>query len=278
MVIWSTWGLMVRWLALPPVVILFYSSLIAGIAVPVVLAARGELDLTGVAAVWPWFSALFLASLVNNITYFYALGHTTVSNAVFTHYTAPLFVAVLAPLIIGERLRRVTLLSLPLAAAGMMMIVGSGEGLQFTKGHGQGIMAGTASGLAYALLIVASRKLSRMRMHHKAVVLVPWVTACVTGVPAFFEQSSLDGQRIGLLLVAGILHSTVAPLLYYSALRHVIAQYAAILGYMEPVVAVPLAFLFLSEAPAGLALAGGALILFSGYLVIREKPANDGQT
>jgi drug/metabolite transporter (DMT)-like permease len=221
---------------------------------------------------------LFLSSLVNNITYFYALGHTTVSNAVFTHYTAPLFVAVLAPLLIAERLRRVTLFSLPLAVAGMVMIVSSGGGLQFGKGQGQGVMAGTASGLAYALLIISSRKLSRMRMHHKAVVVVPWVTACVTAVPAFLEQNTLDAPKIGLLLITGILHSTLAPLLYYSALRHVIAQYAAILGYMEPVVAVPLAFLFLSETPAGLALAGGAFILFSGYLVIREKSVGDGQT
>lgn len=275
MVIWSTWGLMIRWLDLPPVVVLFYSSLVAGITVPIVLGLRGELDLSGVLGVWPWFSVLFLASLVNNITYFYALGHTTVSNAVFTHYTAPLFVAVMAPAIIGERLQRVTLLSLSIAAAGMAVLVLANGGIQLGEVHRLGIIAGTASGVAYALLIVASRKLSSMRMHHKAVVLILWVTMCVTAVPALLEPHALDARKIGLLLVAGMLHSTVAPLLYYSAMRHVIAQYAAILGYLEPVFAIPLAFLFLAEVPPALVLAGGALILMSGYLVMREASENE---
>ena len=76
--------------------------------------------------------------------------------------------------------------------------------------------------------------------------------------------------------MTGALHSTLAPLLYYNALRKVMAQHAAILGYMEPLAAIPLAFLFLSETPSLVALFGGVLILFSGYLVIhsrmREKP------
>ena len=93
MLVWSTWGLMVRWIAMPPVVILFYTALIASVAVPVVLKIRGEFDLTGVASAWPLFAALAVGSIINNITYFYALANTTVSNAVFTHYTAPLFVA-----------------------------------------------------------------------------------------------------------------------------------------------------------------------------------------
>jgi drug/metabolite transporter (DMT)-like permease len=261
---------MVRWIDLPPVVILFFTSVTAAITVPAFLAWRGDLDLSGTLAVWPWFTALFLSSLLNNLTYFYARAQTTVSNAVFTHYTAPVFVALLAPLLIAEPLRKVTLLSLPLAAGGMVFIVGGG--MQFGDGQGKGILAGTISGIAYALLIVSSRKLSRMRMHHKAVVVILWATTAVTAIPALYELPSLDRRQICLLLTTGILHSTLAPLMYYSAMRHVIAQYAAILGYLEPVFAIPLAVLFLGEVPGLLVIAGGLLILFSGYLVIRTAP------
>jgi drug/metabolite transporter (DMT)-like permease len=80
---------------------------------------------------------------------------------------------------------------------------------------------------------------------------------------------ALTTRTMGLLVVTGLLHSTVAPLLYYSALRKVIAQHAAILGYMEPLAAIPLAALFLSEIPPFSALAGGALVLLSGYLIVR---------
>jgi drug/metabolite transporter (DMT)-like permease len=269
MVIWSTWGLMIRWIGLPPVLVLFYTALIASITVPAALSGRGELDLDGIIRAWPWFTALALSSLANNLTYFYALGHTTVSNAVFTHYTAPIFVALLAPLMIREPLQQVTLLSLPIAMTGMILIIGASGGFALSGGHAPGILAGTASGVAYALLIMFSRKLSQMLLHHKAVFVVLWITAALTAPFAMFIPHTLTARTIGLLAVTGVLHSTVAPLLYYSALRKVIAQHAAILGYTEPLAAIPLAALFLSEIPATPALAGGFLVLVSGFLIMR---------
>ena len=134
MLIWSTWGMMIRWISLPPVVVLFYTALIASVAVPLVLKARGEFALSGVSTVWPLFSVLAFSSIVNNLTYFYALAHTTVSNAVLTHYTAPVFVAAFAPFLITERLQRITLISLPLAVTGMVLIVLAGDGLRSGRG------------------------------------------------------------------------------------------------------------------------------------------------
>jgi drug/metabolite transporter (DMT)-like permease len=220
--------------------------------------------------VWHLFAALAVSSLVNNISYFYALGNTTVSNAVFTHYTAPVFVAVLAPVLIAERLLRTTLISLPLAVTGMALIVYASGGIDLRSGHAPGIVAGTISGVAYALLIIVSRRLSQMMMHHKAVVLLLWITTVVTAPAALLSSHTLTAESVLLLFITGIAHSTIAPLFYYSALRHVIAQHAAILGYIEPLAAVPLAFLFLAEAPSLLALAGGGLILVSGYFIIRS--------
>ncbi len=272
MLIWSTWGLMIRWMALPPVVVLFHTSLIAGFIVPLVLKARGDFprNLSDFGS-WRLFAALSAASLTNNLTYFYALGHTTVSNAVFTHYTAPVIVAALAPLLISERLQRVTLISLPAAAAGMAMIVLAGGGLSLSSADLPGILAGTASGAAYAFVIIYSRRLSQLHLHHKAIVLLLWMTVIATAPAVLAADYSLNIRTAGLLLVTGVMHSTTAPLMYFSALRRVMAQHAAILGYIEPLAAIPLAFLFLSEKPPFLALLGGVLIILSGYLVVRER-------
>lgn len=271
MLIWSTWGLLIRWLALPAVVVLFYTSCIASFLVPLVLKMRGELSLAGVREAWWLFALLAVSSITNNITYFYSLAHTTVSNAVFTHYTAPLFVAVLAPFMIAERILKVTLISLPIAALGMVMIVLSGGGLRTGSGDMSGITAGTVSGIAYAFIIIFSRKLSRMLLHHKAVVILLWTTTVITAPWALSLDYHVGHRAAGLLLITGVMHSTLAPLLYYSALRKVMAQHAAILGYMEPLAAIPLAYLFLSETPSFVALFGGILILLSGYLVIHAR-------
>jgi drug/metabolite transporter (DMT)-like permease len=219
---------MIRWISLPPVIVLFYTALIASAAVPLVLKVRGEFMLDGVGTVWPLFTVLALSSIINNLAYFYALAHTTISNAVFTHYTAPVFVAVLAPFLITERLQRVTMISLPLAIAGMVLIVLAGDGLRLGEDHTRGIIAGTASGVAYAFLIIISRRLSQMMMHHKAVVVLLWITAAGTAPSAFLIDHDLTLPTVLLLLAGGLIHSTIAPLLYFSALRRVMAQHAAI--------------------------------------------------
>ncbi len=271
MCIWSTWGPLIRWMALPPEVVLFYTAAIASFTVPVYLSLRGDLVLSGVFRARWAFAILALAFIVNNLTYFFALAHTTVANAVFTHYTAPIFVALLSPLLLMERIQRVTLLSLPIAVIGMTIIVLSGHGLQTGSRHLPGIAAGTASGIAYAFIIIYSRKLSRIGMHRQAVVLMPWITAAAMLPAAFLSDYHLTLRGVALLLLSGVFHSTVAPLLYYYALRTVMAQHAAILGYMEPLAAIPMAWVLLAERPAGGALFGGMLILLSGMLIIRAR-------
>jgi drug/metabolite transporter (DMT)-like permease len=279
MLIWSTWGLLIRWLALPPVVVLFYTSLIASCAVPIALRIRGEFP-ASILSKGPrnLFAALVFASLLNNLTYFYSLGHTTVSNAVFAHYTAPVIVAVLAPFLISERIQKVTLISLPIAVAGMAMIVASSGGLRLNSVHLPGILAGTASGIAYAFVIIVSREISRRMMYHKAIIILLWATVIVTAPVALSMDYRLPIRSALLLLVTGLLHSTTAPLLYFSALRQVLAQHAAILGYTEPLAAIPLAFVFLAEKPSFAALIGGVLILFSGYLVVHSRLRPQAET
>ena len=271
MLIWSTWGVLIRWLALPPVVILFYTALIGGVVVPVYFRVRGDSFLTGRNKAWWFFPAISIALLFNNLTFFYALAHTTISNAVFTHYTAPVFVALLAPVLISEQIQRITLISLPLAVAGMTMIVINSGGLQLSGSHLPGILAGTASGVAYAFLIILSRRITQMDLHRTAIVIMLWVSAGVTLPAAFLVDYQMHVKTIVLLLVAGVMHSATAPLLYFSGLRKVMAQHAAILGYIEPLAAIPFAFLFLSETPSFIALFGGLLILLSGYLVIHAR-------
>jgi drug/metabolite transporter (DMT)-like permease len=180
---------------------------------------------------------------------------------------------VLAPWLISERLQRVTLISLPVAAAGMALIVLHDGDLRLDNEHLPGILAGTASGFGYAFMIILSRRLSQMLLHQKAVVMLLWLTVLMTAPVVLSMDYHISLHTAALLLITGLFHSTLAPLMYFSALRHVLAQHAAILGYIEPLAAIPLAFAFLSERPPLIALAGGGLILLSGYMVVHSRLA-----
>ena len=70
-------------------------------------------------------------------------------------------------------------------------------------------------------------------------------------------------------LFMGIIHSTIAPVLYYRGLQDVTANRAAVLGYLEPVCAILISMIFLYEMPGIHSIAGGMLIIFSGYLTLK---------
>jgi len=60
-------------------------------------------------------------------------------------------------------------------------------------------------------------------------------------------------------------------LLWGAVLAEVKAQEAAVLGYLEPVGAIILAFLIFNEVPSAIAILGGSLILIAGYIVTMKR-------
>ncbi len=268
--IWSTWGLVVRWEGIPAAVIVFYAALFGLVFQGVfLLAARRRFKLhmgRDMAAIF----LLGVCSLANALSFFYALRVTTIASALLTHYTAPVLVALLAPFMLGDRMGRATLTALAVSAAGLALIFVRGLELSGVSGLG-GAAAGAFSGLAYALVIIISRGISARHDPVKVMFLQGLVPAAALGVYLILTGGLGVSLRQGLVLAfAGLTHTTLANVLYLYGIREVTAQEAGVLGYLEPVLAITLAFLFLGETPRLPALAGGALIILSGFIVIRN--------
>ena len=73
-------------------------------------------------------------------------------------------------------------------------------------------------------------------------------------------------ETILLILVVGIVHTGIAYLLYFSAIKELKGQSIAVLSYIDPVSAVIFAAIFLGEGMTLLQTAGGILILGSTFL------------
>ncbi len=132
-----------------------------------------------------------------------------------------------------------------------------------------GIVAGALSGLAYAFLIIIVKKIAPVYSS----LFIIFVQNCVTALVLlpFVLSMAFPLQYLPCFLVLGIFHSTIAPMLYVQGFRSVKANEAAILGYFEPVGATVLAFIFLHEIPHIQALAGGVLIVYSGYMIVKNS-------
>lgn len=210
-------------------------------------------------------------SLINSYSFFYSYKNTTVANAVLTHYTAPIFVALLAPLFLRERLTLRLAIAVIVSTAGLWIMLNiSAKDLMNLILSGdkntRGIIAGLISGIAYAFIVITFRVLSQN--YHPLVLTFAQNTFIAFILLPFSSYNNTIAQGLWAIAVMGIVHSTIAPLLYFRGIRTVTANRAAILGYLEPVCAILLGFVFLDEVISLRTLIGGSMILVSGYLTI----------
>jgi drug/metabolite transporter (DMT)-like permease len=262
--IWSSLGIIVRMADTHLTYIIFFPSLIAFITQTIILLSTNERKKIPRARRIPYLFLLGPVFLLNSLFFYYSFTHTTIANAVMTHYTAPIFVAVLSPILIRESIDRVIVISIIISTAGLLLML---KGFSLSEQHIKGITAGVLSGLTYAAIIIIGRTVAQE--FSPLIITVFQNLAVVVLLLPFIK--GIPMEIAGYFVILGLIHSTLAPLLYIRGLKEVRANKAAILGYLEPVGAMLFAMIIFEEVPRTMSLFGGILILYSGYLTIRRR-------
>ena len=199
----------------------------------------------------------------NWIFLFEAYRYTTVSVATLSYYFAPVIVMATCPLLFHERMTKKQVVCFVAATAGLVLVVNP-AGLSEGGDPVRGVLFGLAAAALYAAVILLNKKITRasgldrtlLQFAAAAAVLLPYVLS-TGGV----DLSSMTPTGWLCLVILGAAHSGIAYALYFSALRDLPGQEAAILSYVDPLVAVLASLVILREPATPLQLAGGALIL-----------------
>lgn len=190
-------------------------------------------------------------------------------------YTAPVWVALLSALFLGERMTRRKLLALAIATAGVAGIAASsGEGGIRLRPAALGW--GLASGFAYALYyLFGKRYFERYSTATLFIYALPVGALAMLPLAEFHHKTPAAWAALAFVSVV----STYLAYLFYSAgLRRVEATRAATVATVEPVVAALAAFLMWNErlSPAGYACAAlvliGVLLMATGEKAPAEPP------
>jgi drug/metabolite transporter (DMT)-like permease len=261
--LWSSLGIVVRLSGVEIHDLIFYSLIVSLIVQGLILVQRSYRKKMPQFKQMKYPLILGIFSLLNTFAYFYAFRNTTIANAVLTHYTAPVFVALLASFVLKEKITGRLILVLLLASAGLWIMLG---GFSLRGAHTAGIVAGLISGVAYAIVVIFLRIYSQ---DFSPVVLCFFTNVFIASILAPFIRD-FPVNAIWSYLFMGIVHSTIAPILYYKGLQSVTANKAAVLGYLEPVCAIMFSIVFLNEVPGVQSIVGGMVIVFSGYMTVRE--------
>lgn len=211
----------------------------------------------------------------NWIALFEAYKYTTVSIATLSYYFAPVIVTAVCPVLFREKMGRKQWICFAMSTLGLVLVTGIGD-MNSGSSHLTGIAFGLGAAVLYATVIllnkfirgIAGIERTFLQFLAAIVVLLPYVL-CTGGI----RLAELTPLGWGNLLIVGLLHTGVVYCLYFSALRELPGQEAAILSYIDPLVAVLLSVFVLGEHMTGSQLAGGILIL--GFTLWNELNASN---
>ena len=274
MTVFGTLGLFVKNINLASGELALYRACLAAVLLAgYFLVTKQKIDFAGMKKDMIRLLLSGMAMGVNWILLFQAYRYTTVSVATLTYYFAPVLVTVLCPVIFHERLTKKQIFCFVMSTLGLIMIIGvSGLG---TGGKSLiGIAFGLGAASFYAAVILLNKSIKNVagimrtfvQFIASIILLVPYV--CLTGG---FHLTGLNHTGIYNLLIVGFFHTGITYCLYFSSLKELKGQEAAILSYIDPLVAVVVSVLILQETLTPWQLIGGCMIL--GFTIVNELPA-----
>lgn len=219
-----------------------------------------------------------MAMGINWILLFEAYKYTTVSVATLSYYFAPVIVTVACPFLFREKLTIKQIICFVMSTLGLVLIIGIND-LSSGIGSIKGILFGLGAAVFYATVILLNKFIKTVDGIHRTflqflsaiIILVPYV--CFT---SGFNIMSLSSNGFINLLVVGLVHTGITYCLYFSSLKELPGQKAAILSYIDPLVAVLISVTVLNESISALQIVGGALIL--GFTLWNEMSIKKKKT
>lgn len=250
MTIFGTLGLFVRNIPVSSGELALYRAVLAALLIAVfLLLTKQRIPFSRIKKEVPLLLASGIAMGINWILLFEAYKYTTVSVATLSYYFAPVIVTIVCPVLFQEKLTGKQILCFVMSTIGLVLITGIGEvgsGSDFV-----GILFGLGAAAFYATVILLNKFIKNVEGIHRTflqflaaiVILVPYVIL-TSGV----TLGSLDGIGWINLLIVGLVHTGVTYCLYFSSLKELPGQKAAILSYIDPLVAVLISVTVLGEA------------------------------
>lgn len=241
----------------------FGRGLFAFVAISLVLLIRGRR---------PWANGNPIVSIrlvligltlaAHWVAFFVAVQKGGVALATLGFASFPSFVTVLESLLFKEKPTMPEIGVIVLASAGLALVTPS---LDPGEVRVAGLLWGVFSGLLYAVIIVANRRLTSgtdgftncwWQYLSVALVLLPFVAGEIPG---------LSAHSWAMLLLLGLICTALAFTLFIFGLKQVKSGEAAVISALEPVYAILMAWVILGDVPT-LRMVGGGILILSGVV------------
>ncbi len=227
----------------------------------VVLAARGKPLVVRAKKVLVWRTVLGMSAMFG---FFYALTHMELAGCVFIGRVQPLLLALLAPVVLGEKTPAAAWGAIGCGLAGVMLILNP-SGV-WTPAAGVALFSALASAGAHLMV----RRLNRTDEPLVIVANFTLATGLLTLVPAMLTYRPMNGRQ-WLTLAAIAVLASLGQILMTNAYRRDRAPAVAAASYSSLVLSVAYGYFFWNEVPQPMVWLGGLLIFSGGIGLLRSR-------
>jgi RarD protein len=277
MAIFGTLGIFTRNIAISSGELALYRAILAAALIFVYLIfTKQKIDFRSIKKELLLLLLSGIAMGINWILLFEAYKYTTISAATLSYYFAPVIVTVVCPILFKEKLSGKQIICFLMSTLGLVLITGIGDlrnGNDFI-----GILFGLGAALFYAAVILLNKFIKNVEGIHRT--FLQFLSAIVILIPYVIMTSGVTLGNLNLtgwvnLLIVGFIHTGVTYCMYFSSLKELPGQKAAILSYIDPLVAVLISVAILGETMTIWQVIGGILILgFTLWNEISPKARN----
>ena len=207
------------------------------------------------------FSTLLLSSIflgVHWITYFYALKLSNVALGMLSLFTFPVITALLEPLFTKTKLNPIHIFLALLVLLGIYILAPE---FDFKSNQVKGIFLGVFSAFCYAIRNLMLKKPAAL-YNGTSLMMYQTLFLTILLLPVMFLQdiSNITTQYPYVILLA-LVTTAIGHSLFISSLKYFSVSTASIIGSMQPIFGIIIAFIFLSEIPTLNTFIGGLIIL-----------------
>lgn len=254
----STSGVLGKYINMPAEAIILCRAFLAGIFIyifctfkKVSLKINNKRDVTS-------FVIIGFLMGAHWVTYFYALKFSNVAIGMLSMFTFPVITAFLEPIFAKQKLSFIHVLLASLILVGLYILLPE---FNLENDEVKGVCLGVFSAFLYATRNLMTKKHVK-NYNGSALMFYQMLVVTLFLVPVLFisDFSNIQSQ-IPLLLLVALLTTAIGHTMLVNSFKYFSVTTASIIGSLQPIFGIIIAFIFANEIPNLNTFIGGSLIL-----------------
>ena len=206
---------------------------------------------------------------------------TSSANTVLLQYTAPIYIAILGPRLLGEMTSKRDWIFIFITLCGMALFFLNDMQANETRNDLVGILTGAAGGFCWAMCVIFMRKKGAEQTPLSSMVIANFITpiyCCWAMFSVDFSDVGALARNMGWTAFLGIGPLGLGYIFYLLAIDRVTALEAALIPAIEPLLNPLWTYLVIGEVPGFWTFVGGAIVLgvvfTRGWLAVKSPAPN----